>query len=243
MRPTGPAIRTPRPTPYTDPVPNWANYALHDGQAEAARSSASSTEQAQARTCRRSRHARPEVRYAGLSAASGSASSCWWCSSASTSPSSSRTRRRSIRSSRRSPPAPPSAAPARRRSRLMRQSLRELYGLQGGLLRAVPGILEADVVGDFGPSLSAFPTPVSVLIWRALPWTAGLLFVSTLLAWCLGNLLGGLAGYYRDSRTAAARRRRGDGLPSDPLLHRRLRAADRVRLSLAGAADQRRRRR
>jgi peptide/nickel transport system permease protein len=56
------------------------------------------------------------------------------------------------------------------------------------------------VVGDFGPSLSAFPTPVSVLINRALPWTIGLLTVSTLLAWILGNLLGGLAGYYRDSR-------------------------------------------
>ena len=56
------------------------------------------------------------------------------------------------------------------------------------------------VLGDFGPSLSAFPTPVSVLIWRALPWTAGLLCFATLLAWCLGNLLGGLAGYFRDSR-------------------------------------------
>jgi peptide/nickel transport system permease protein len=55
-------------------------------------------------------------------------------------------------------------------------------------------------LGDFGPSLSAFPTPVSVLIWRALPWTAGLLCFATMLAWCLGNLLGGLAGYYRDSR-------------------------------------------
>ena len=29
------------------------------------------------------------------------------------------------------------------------------------------------VVGDFGPSLSAFPTPVSTLIGRALPWTVG----------------------------------------------------------------------
>jgi peptide/nickel transport system permease protein len=53
---------------------------------------------------------------------------------------------------------------------------------------------------DFGPSLSAFPTPVSVLIWRALPWTAGLLLVSTTITWVLGNLLGGLAGYLRDSR-------------------------------------------
>ena len=56
------------------------------------------------------------------------------------------------------------------------------------------------LVGDFGPSLSAFPTPVSTLIGRALPWTVGLLSVSTILAFVLGNLLGGLAGYYRNSR-------------------------------------------
>ena len=42
---------------------------------------------------------------------------------------------------------------------------------------------------------------MSVLIGRALPWTIGLLFTCTLLAWVLGNLLGGLAGYYRKSRT------------------------------------------
>ena len=33
-----------------------------------------------------------------------------------------------------------------------------------------------------------------------LPWTAGLLFSATVIAWALGNLLGGLAGYYRSSR-------------------------------------------
>ncbi len=56
------------------------------------------------------------------------------------------------------------------------------------------------LVLDFGPSLSAFPTPVAVLIGRALPWTIGLLFTCTLMAWALGNLLGGLSGYYRNSR-------------------------------------------
>ena len=53
---------------------------------------------------------------------------------------------------------------------------------------------------DFGPSMSAFPTPVATLVGRALPWTAGLLTVSTIIAWGLGNLLGGLAGYYQKSR-------------------------------------------
>jgi peptide/nickel transport system permease protein len=48
--------------------------------------------------------------------------------------------------------------------------------------------------------MSAFPTPVATLVGRALPWTAGLLTVSTIIAWGLGNLLGGLAGYYQKSR-------------------------------------------
>ena len=83
---------------------------------------------------------------------------------------------------------------------MMRQSLRELYGLEGTPWSQYVVFWKRIVVGDFGPSLSAFPTPVSVLINRALPWTIGLLTVSTLLAWALGNLLGGLAGYYRDSK-------------------------------------------
>ncbi len=83
---------------------------------------------------------------------------------------------------------------------MMRQSLRELYGLEGGLWQQYTGFWRRVLVLDFGPSLSAFPTPVSTLIWRALPWTAGLLLVSTLLTWVLGNLLGGLAGYLRSNR-------------------------------------------
>jgi len=83
---------------------------------------------------------------------------------------------------------------------LMRQSLRELYGLQGSLWDQYLVFWKRVAVGDFGPSLSAFPTPVRVLVARALPWTLGLLLVSTVIAWILGNLLGGLAGYYRNSK-------------------------------------------
>jgi len=83
---------------------------------------------------------------------------------------------------------------------MMRKSLRDLYGLEGGLFSQYIAFWSRVLVGDFGPSLSAFPTPVSTLIGRALPWTVGLLSVSTVLAFVLGNLLGGLAGYYRDSR-------------------------------------------
>jgi peptide/nickel transport system permease protein len=83
---------------------------------------------------------------------------------------------------------------------LMRKSLRELYGLQGTLFDQYVVFWKRILVADFGPSLSAFPTPVSALIGRALPWTVGLLVVATILSWVLGNLVGGLAGYYRNSR-------------------------------------------
>ena len=82
----------------------------------------------------------------------------------------------------------------------MRSSLRQLYGLEGTALEQYLGFWKRVLIGDFGPSLSAFPTPVSTLILRALPWTIGLLLVATLLSWTVGNLLGGRAGYYRDNR-------------------------------------------
>lgn len=87
---------------------------------------------------------------------------------------------------------------------MMRQSLRQLYGLEGSPWEQYVTFWKRVMVCDFGPSLSAFPTPVSQLILRALPWTVGLLLVSTLLTWILGNLLGGLAGYYRNSRILRA---------------------------------------
>ncbi|MEZ2408006.1 peptide/nickel transport system permease protein [Bosea sp. OAE752] len=83
----------------------------------------------------------------------------------------------------------------------MRASLQELYGLKGTLAEQYVTFWSRVLRGDFGPSLSAFPTPVSTLIGRALPWTAGLLIVSTLITWVLGNWLGGLAGYYQRNRT------------------------------------------
>jgi peptide/nickel transport system permease protein len=84
---------------------------------------------------------------------------------------------------------------------MMRESLRELYGTDGTPLEQYLAFWGRILTGDFGPSLSAFPTPVSVIMARAIPWTVGLLLFAVLISWVLGNLLGGLAGYYRESRT------------------------------------------
>jgi peptide/nickel transport system permease protein len=83
----------------------------------------------------------------------------------------------------------------------MRKSLRELYGLEGSALEQYLTFWGRILRADFGPSLSAFPTPVATLVLRAVPWTAGLLAISTLIAWGLGNLLGAIAGYFHESRS------------------------------------------
>ncbi|EJC78410.1 ABC-type dipeptide/oligopeptide/nickel transport system, permease component [Rhizobium leguminosarum bv. trifolii WSM2012] len=80
---------------------------------------------------------------------------------------------------------------------LMRQSLRELYGMQGSIWEQYLHFWLRLATGDLGPSLSAFPTPVSTIILRSLPWTIGLMTVSTLITFVLGNAIGALAGYYR----------------------------------------------
>lgn len=53
--------------------------------------------------------------------------------------------------------------------------------------------------GDMGLSLMVFPDHAQVPIMQALPWTIGLLGVSTVIAWLLGVVVGGLLGWQRDS--------------------------------------------
>lgn len=48
---------------------------------------------------------------------------------------------------------------------------------------------------DFGISISNFPSKVIDIIMRALPWTIGLLLVSTIIAFVLGTLLGAFAAW------------------------------------------------
>ena len=78
----------------------------------------------------------------------------------------------------------------------MRENLLASFGLQGTLLEQYSSFWRRAATGDFGPSFSTFPTPVSQLILEALPWTVGLLVISSLIAWLLGNLMGLLAGYF-----------------------------------------------
>ncbi|WP_309085601.1 ABC transporter permease [Chelativorans sp.] len=86
----------------------------------------------------------------------------------------------------------------------LRQTLTELFGLNVPLHEQYFNFLRRFLVGDLGPSLLAFPTPAMKLVGLALPWTVGLLTLSTILTWLVGNILGGLAGYYQNSRLLKA---------------------------------------
>jgi len=82
------------------------------------------------------------------------------------------------------------------------ESMKELYGLKGGLLDQYVIFLKRLAVGDFGPSLTYFPTPAVSILQQSLPWTISLLSTSTLVSWILGNFIGGVAGYFSERRWA-----------------------------------------
>jgi peptide/nickel transport system permease protein len=77
---------------------------------------------------------------------------------------------------------------------------REKFGLTGTLWQQYYKYMYNVIVeGDLGPSFIAFPTPVSVLMARAVPWTVALLTVSISISWVLGLLIGSIAAWFRDS--------------------------------------------
>lgn len=82
----------------------------------------------------------------------------------------------------------------------LRNALTELYGVEESLPAQYVNFWLRLFRGDLGPSLLAFPTPALDLVMRALPWTVTLLSLSTLVTFFIGNIFGGLAGYYQNSR-------------------------------------------
>lgn len=71
------------------------------------------------------------------------------------------------------------------------------FGLNKPLWQQYLNYLADTARFDFGTSISNFPSKVLDIILRALPWTIGLLLVSTILAFGLGTLLGALAAWPR----------------------------------------------
>jgi peptide/nickel transport system permease protein len=78
---------------------------------------------------------------------------------------------------------------------------REEFGLDGSLAEQYVRYFERVLLHfDFGPSILSYPTPATDLILRALPWTLGLIGVTTVLSWLIGVLAGTLVAWTRKSR-------------------------------------------
>jgi peptide/nickel transport system permease protein len=76
------------------------------------------------------------------------------------------------------------------------EDLTEMYGLGGSWSDQYWAFWGRLFHGDMGVSFFQFPARVNHLIAIAMPWTLGLLLISTAVSWILGNIMGGLAGYY-----------------------------------------------
>jgi peptide/nickel transport system permease protein len=86
----------------------------------------------------------------------------------------------------------------------LRKALTEEFGLDVPFWQQYLNFLVRLFRFDFGPALIAFPTPAMNLVMLALPWTVGLLTVAVVITWILGNIAGGLAGYFQNSRLLKA---------------------------------------
>lgn len=75
-------------------------------------------------------------------------------------------------------------------------AIRDMYGLQGSPVEQYFRFWGRLFQGDLGPSLGAFPTPVTAIIMNGLPWTVGLLGTATVLSWLIGLALGTISAYY-----------------------------------------------
>ncbi len=68
--------------------------------------------------------------------------------------------------------------------------LRERFGLNDPLWKQYLVYIRNLAVFDLGVSVANFPTPVSQMIAGALPWTLGLMIVSVIIAFIIGNAAG-----------------------------------------------------
>jgi peptide/nickel transport system permease protein len=72
------------------------------------------------------------------------------------------------------------------------EQLRSSFGLDQPLIVQYLLYIKNTLTFDFGLSTASFPTPVSSMIANALPWTLGLMLISLIITFIIGNLLGAL---------------------------------------------------
>lgn len=82
------------------------------------------------------------------------------------------------------------------------EAYRAKFGLDGSQTEQYLAYLGSLAQLDLGYSIPNFPTTVTELILRALPWTLGLLITTTLIAFGLGSILGAVMAWRKSTRAA-----------------------------------------
>lgn len=81
-------------------------------------------------------------------------------------------------------------------------AIAESYGITDApLLVQYWDYLTSIARGDLGLSIGFFPVPVADIVWGALPWTIGLVGVTTIISFLLGTALGVILAWRRGSWT------------------------------------------
>ena len=75
------------------------------------------------------------------------------------------------------------------------ESYSKAFGLDKPLIQQYFDYIGGVMTLDFGVSLNKFPKTVLMLIAESLPWTIGLILVTTILSFVIGNLVGALAAW------------------------------------------------
>jgi peptide/nickel transport system permease protein len=75
------------------------------------------------------------------------------------------------------------------------EQYRRIFGLDRPLWEQYVSFLRELLRGNLGYSVGSFPSEVTDLLRVALPWTIGLLTVTTILSWILGSLAGAVVGW------------------------------------------------
>ncbi|QGN33002.1 ABC transporter permease [Microlunatus sp. Gsoil 973] len=101
------------------------------------------------------------------------------------------------------PGNPAEAMMARYKGRINPDALKALevaFGLdtQKSLPEQYLDYLGNTLTGHFGISLTFFPQPVSTVVSQALPWTLGLVGITTIIAFLLGTVIGMIGGWRRN---------------------------------------------
>lgn len=69
------------------------------------------------------------------------------------------------------------------------------FGLDKSLPEQYLAYVRELAQGNLGYSIAVFPTTVGDLLKQAIPWTVGLLLMTTLISWTLGSVIGGIVGW------------------------------------------------